>query len=159
MRPEGSAPELEKRRFRAIKLLQSGLSHTEVARRLGCDRSSVIRWHQAYKREGLEGLRPRPTPGRPRKLSRKQELRLVKMLLRGARAHGYSTDLWTTRRVSELVRRTFGVGYHHDHVGRILHRLGFSVQKPERRAAERDDEALRRWKRYRWPRVKKTPNA
>lgn len=72
-------------------------------------------------------------------------------------AHGYRTDLWTTRRIAELIERRFGVHYHRDHVGRFLAQCGWSYQKPERRARERDEAAIERWKRTRWPQVKKTP--
>jgi len=159
MRPNGSPTALEARRFRAMKLLDAGWTQKEVCEELECDRSSLVRWRAAYRRRGEDGLKARPAPGRPRKLSPRQEQQLLRMLLQGARAHGYTTDLWTTRRVADLVHKRFGVEYHHDHIGRILHRHNWSVQKPERRASERNDEAVERWKRERWPKVKKTPGA
>jgi transposase len=82
---------------------------------------------------------------------------LGRLLGRGPLAHGYRTDLWTTQRVAEVIQRTFGVRYHRAHVGRLLHRLGWSHQKPERRALERNDAAITAWVRTRWPQVKKTP--
>jgi transposase len=85
-----------------------------------------------------------------------QQRRLVRLLLKGPLAHGYRTNLWTTARIAELITREFGVTYHRDHVGRLMHRLGWSHQKPETRAAERNEEAIDRWKREDWPRVKKT---
>jgi transposase len=72
-------------------------------------------------------------------------------------AHGYATDLWTTARIAEVIEASFGISYHPDHVGRLMRQLGWSHQKPERRAVERDDAAIERWKRTRWPRVKKKP--
>jgi transposase len=81
---------------------------------------------------------------------------LIKLLLRGAIAHGYTTEIWTTARIAEVIEEYFGVTYHRDHVGRLMHGLGWSAQTPERRAVERNDEAIRRWKKKRWPRVKKT---
>jgi transposase len=84
--------------------------------------------------------------------------RLVRILLKGALARGYQTELWTTARIAEVIDEVFGVQYHRDHVGRLMHRLGWSSQKPERRALERDDERIERWKRAEWPRVKKTPS-
>jgi transposase len=83
--------------------------------------------------------------------------RLVKMLRKGPLKHGYTTDLWTTGRVAEVIERVFGIRYDRDHVGRVLHRLGWSHQKPQRRAIERDEQAIEEWKRRRWPQVKKTP--
>jgi transposase len=82
---------------------------------------------------------------------------LLKLLLQGAPAHGYRTQLWTTARIAEVVRREFGVHYHRDHVGRLMHSLNWSPQKPETRAVERDEQAIERSKRKDWPRVKKTP--
>jgi len=157
MRPIGSAEQLEKRRRRAIRLLESGKGLTEVAGLVGASVSSVFRWQQAYRRRGPKGLAARPSPGRPPWLSPQQKQRLVRLLAQGALAFGYSTELWSTRRVAELIRRQFGVRYHPNHVWRILLGLGWSYQKPERRARERNEPAIERWKRHRWPAVKKTP--
>lgn len=157
MRPKGGAAVLEARRRRALRLLKKGLSLNEVARRLGCAPSSVMRWRDAVAREGPEGLRVRLSPGRPPKLAASERLKLQEVLLAGPRASGYRTDLWTTARVASMIRRRFGVRYHPDHVGRLLHQMGWSAQKPERRALERDEAAIERWKRRDWPRVKKTP--
>ena len=84
--------------------------------------------------------------------------RLVRILLKGALSRGYQTELWTTARIAEVIDEVFGVQYHRDHVGRLMHRLGWSSQKPERRALERDDERIDRWKREEWLRLRKTPN-
>jgi transposase len=98
-----------------------------------------------------------PVPGRPHKLSGEKRKRLAGMLMEGATAYGYSTDLWTGPRVVDLIRRRFRVSYHANHISRLLRSLGFSPQKPERRARERDEVAIRTWVRDQWPRVKKTP--
>ena len=155
MRLPGSAKFLESRRRRALALVQQGMSFNAAAKRLGCAASSVMRWMRAHDELGDSGLRVRSAPGRPRRLSARQEARLLRELLRGALAHGYSTDLWTTRRIAEVVERTFGVSYHRSHVSRILARNDWTPQKPERRARERDEAAIESWKRTRWPRVKK----
>lgn len=159
MRPRGSPEKLEQRRMQAIALLQEGLQPVEVARRLGVDRRSVRRWKAAFKRQGRRGLAARAAPGRPPKLNREQKEKLARVLLRGAQAWGFPTDLWTCPRVAEVIWREFGVRYHVDHVGRLLHGMGWSPQKPERRARERDEEAIRRWVRVEWPRIKKKPDA
>lgn len=155
MRPSGSAAQLEKRRRQAIQLLKAGNALSAVAAAVGASVSSVHRWYQTYLEEGLKGLRPRPTPGRPPKLSERQKKKLEKRLLQGPLAAGYRTDLWTLQRVAEVIEREFGVGYHPSHVWKILAGLGWSCQKPERRARQRNEEAIRRWKRYRWPHIKK----
>jgi transposase len=157
MRPKGGAAVLEGRRRRALKLLKEELSLNEVARRLGCAPSSVMRWRDAVERLGPEGLKVRTSPGRPPKLSARERAKLEKVLLAGPVASGYRTDLWTTARVAGVIRKRFGVRYHPDHVGRLLHQMGWSAQKPERRALERDEAAIERWKKRDWPRVKKTP--
>jgi transposase len=155
MRPSGSAAQLEKRRRQAIQLLKAGKTLSAVALAVGASVSSVHRWHQTYLEKGLKGLRPRPTPGRPPRLSERQKKKLVKVLLQGPLAAGYRTDLWTLQRIAEVIEREFGVGYHPSHVWKVLNGLGWSCQKPERRALQRDEEAIRRWKRYRWPHIKK----
>ena len=158
-RPRGSPEELERRRRRAIDLLKAGASITEAARRLGCSHSSVILWRDAVRRRGLTALRAKPAPGRPPKLTARQRAKLPRLLLRGASAWGFETDLWTTRRIAGVIRREFGVSLHRAQVGRVLTALNWSCQKPERRALERDEAAIARWKRYRWTTLKKTLSA
>jgi len=155
MRPYGSPTTLEKRRRRAISLLEHGLSLHEVARRIGCHASSVMRWRNIHERYGKHGLNPKPVPGRPPRLSSRQKAQLVGLLTEGAMANGYRTELWTTARIAKLIERTFHVRYHRDHVGRLMHALGWSYQKPERRALQRDEEAIEEWKRKKWPQIKK----
>lgn len=156
MRPIGSGEELERRRWRALGLLKSGLMPVEVASRVGVDRRSVRRWKAAARDGGTQAVRARPTPGRPTKLSARDRRRLAALLLKGARVAGFPTDLWTCPRVAEVIERRFHVHYHVAHVGRLLYALGFSPQKPARRAIERDEAAIRRWVQGEWPRVKKT---
>lgn len=159
MRPTGSPEELERRRLRALALLKEGLLPVEVARRLGVDRRSVRRWKAAARRRGPAGVRAKAAPGRPPKLSPEHKRRLGALLLEGAQAAGFHTDLWTCPRVAEVIERRFGVHYHVDHIGRLLHDLDWTPQKPARRAVERDERAIRRWVKKVWPRVKKTPPA
>ena len=159
MRPPGTPKQLEKRRRRAVQLLESGQTLSAVAHRIGAAASSVFRWRQVSRRKGTQGLAARPTPGRPPRLSTVQKRQLVKLLTRGALHSGYRTDLWTLPRVTELIHRQFGVHYHPAHVWKVLTTLGWSCQKPERRAVERDEVAVARWKRDEWPRIKKHRSA
>ena len=159
MRPKGSAEVLVSRRRRALKLLDEGFSLNEVARRVGCQASSVMRWRDRRDQVGERVYEVGASPGRPPKLSPVQKRRLVRLIAKGPLAHGYRTDIWTCDRVRRLIWREFRVRYHRDHVGRLLHQLGLSPQKPERRALERDEERIERWKRTRWPQVKKTQRA
>jgi len=157
MRPRGPAEKLEQRRRRALELLDEGRSLNEVGRMLGCAPSSVMRWRDARKKGGARALEVKTSPGRPPKLATAQRKELVQRLLEGAMAHGYRTELWTTARIADLIEKHFGVRYHRDHVGRLMHSLGWSHQKPTRRAIERKEPEIERWKREEWPRVKKTP--
>jgi transposase len=155
MRPFGTPQELERRRRRAVQLLEAGETITSVAHTVGSSLSSVMRWQESYQRKGAKGLRPSPTPGRPPKLSQKQCTRLLQMLQRGPRAAGYSTELWTLSRVADVIAHKFDVQYHPCHVWRILDNLGWSCQKPERRARERNEEEIDNWRQYRWAHIKK----
>jgi len=156
-RPKGSSDLLEHRRHRALALLDEGRTLNEIGRLIDCAPSSVMRWRDRRRRGGAKALKVRSSPGRPAKLTTVQRRRLIALLLQGAMAHGYRTDLWTTARIAEIIEERFGVTYHRDHIGRLMQRLGWSHQKPERRALERDDAAIKRWKRKTWPQVKKTP--
>ena len=158
MRPHGSPDQLEKRRRRAVELLEKGETYRSVARRLNASLSSIVRWFQAYRRKGMKGLNSKPTPGRPCRLTVAQKKRLEKLLLRGAQKAGYSTDLWTLRRIGELIRQEFGVTYALSAIWRLLiYDLNWSTQKPERRATQRDEAAIAVWKQKEWPRIKKKP--
>ena len=154
MRPPRTPKQLEKRRRRAVQLLESGQTLSAVARHVEAAVSSVFRWWQAYRRKGTRGLAAKPTPGRPPRLSAGQKRQLVKLLTRGALRAGHRTDRWTLPRVAALVQEQFGVRYHPAHVWKVLTALGWSCQKPERRAVERDEVAIARWTREEWPRIK-----
>ena len=156
MRIKGTPAELESRRRRGATLLSQCKGVSEVARLIGCSTGSVDRWKKALKRHGPDGLAAKPHPGPKPKLSDAQKRRLVTLLQKGAVAAGYDSDLWTCRRVRDLIAKTEGVWYDLNHVGRILHSLGLSVQKPEARARERDEAAIQRWRKKDWPRIKKT---
>ena len=157
MRPKGSAAVLEQRRRQAIALLEQGIMAAKVAKAVGTSRASVTRWRQAYEEGGKPGLAAQPHPGRTPKLTEKQRQRLGRLLLQGPRKHGYGTELWTLARVVEVIAVTFGVDYDPSQVWRILRALGWSCQKPERRARERDEAAIATWRQEQWPRIKKRP--
>ena len=159
MRPAGTPEELERRRLRAVELLAQDHLPVEVARMIGVNRRSVRRWKAAYRKQGRQALAARPASGRPPKLPASQRRRLERELLRGAQAAGFATDLWTCPRVARLIAQRFRVHYHVDHIGRLLHSLGWSPQKPARRAIERDEEGIRRWIKQTWPALKKKPTA
>jgi transposase len=130
---------------------------TEVAAVVGSSVSSAHRWRQAWKHGGK--LRSKPHPGRAPKLSGLERRELVAALARGTRCSGYAPDGWTGPLVRDMIQRLFGVEFHPEYVPRLLHRLGWSPQKPERRARERNEAGIARWRRESWPRLKKEPRA
>jgi len=142
MRPVGTAEELQRRRLRAVELVNQGESPEDVARFLGCGRSSVYTWLK-LAREDVGKLAAKPHPGRTPRLTSEQLTELKGLLLKGARAHGFRTALWTAARAAELIERRFGVAFHPEHVRKLLRqRLRWTSQKPQRRARERDEAAI-----------------
>jgi transposase len=149
---------MEKRRFRALVLLEKGLSQAEVARRTKVSRQSVLRWNCQRLAGGKEALRAAGRAGRKPRLDPAQEQELVTILVAGPEAAGFSTPLWTLERVARVIRREFGFTCHATTALRLLRdRLGWSCQKPVGRALERDEEAIATWKRKTWPAIKKRP--
>jgi len=148
---------LERRRLEAAWLLTQGVSEAEVARRVGVHRQSVNRWAKQLSVQGREGLKAAPRAGRKPKLDNEKLERLQEDLKKGPEAFGYGTGLWTVERVAEVIRSRLGVEYHPGHVWRLLGKLGWSCQRPVGRALERDEAKIRRWKRVRWPQLKKKP--
>ena len=157
MRPTGSPETLEARRIIAARLFERATSLTEVAAVVGSSISSAHRWRKAWKHGSK--LRSKPHPGRAPKLSAHQQGELVAALAHGTRSWGYAPEGWTGPLVRDVIQRLFGVEFHPEYVPRLLHRLGWSPQKPERRARERNEADIARWRRESWPRLKKEPRA
>jgi len=150
---------LERRRMEAARLLKQGVSQSEVARRLGVHRQSVIRWDRQLAQAGRASLKQAGRAGRKPRLSGAQLKQIEQALKRGPEALGYATGLWTTSRVRALIEQQCGVRYHEAHVWRILRKLDWSCQRPSGRALERNEQAIRSWKKVAWPRIKKKPAA
>jgi transposase len=151
--------EMEKRRKKAGTLFAKGHSAPEVARRLGVARQVAYRWKNAWENGGSGALKSKGPAGRKPKLTVEQTQQVTEALLAGPGAQGYKTDLWTLPRVAALIEDLTGVCYHPGHVWRLLGASGFSCQRPERRAVERNPKAVRRWQRVAWPDLKKSPSA
>jgi len=149
--------EMEKRRRKAATLFDKSYSAPEVARRLGVARQVAYRWKDAWEQGGSGALKSKGPAGRKPKLTPSQTEQVTQALLAGPAAQGYKTDLWTLPRVAALIENLTGVRYHPGHVWRLLGASGFSCQRPERRAVERNPKAIRRWQRVKWPDLKKKP--
>jgi transposase len=145
--------------MRAASLLARGLSQSEVARRVGAHRQSVSRWAAELEAKGRAGLKKAGRAGRKPRLSAEQISQIEVGLKRGPQALGYETSLWTANRVAHLIEQESGVSYHPGHVWKILRQLGWSCQRPAGRALERDEKAIERWKKARWPELKKRPKS
>jgi transposase len=142
MRPIGTASELQRRRLRAVELVEQGECPADVAHFLGCGRSSVYTWVKLASKS-LASLAAKPHPGPRPRLADGQLAELEGLLTQGAKAHGWRTQLWTAARVAELIERQFQIRFHPEHVRKLLkRRLNWTSQKPQRRARERDEVAI-----------------
>ena len=160
VRPRRDFAAMEERRMRAADLFEKGVIPAEIARQVGVSHQIVSDWRGAWRRDGRDGLRGAGRAGRLPKLSRDQLALVAVELTKGAEANGYLNDLWTLKRVAEVIERLTGVSYHPAHVWYILrHGLNWSWQRPARRATERNDAAIQRWVKQRWPQLKKRHGA
>ncbi len=149
--------EATRRRVRAGRMLLAGKVPSEVAAKVGVARQTVYTWKGILDESGIDALRAMGGKGRPAQLDARQLETLRRNLLERPTSHGFGTELWTLKRVRLLIERLFGVSYSEVHVWRILGVLGFSNQKPNRRAIERNDELVSQFKRKTWPALKKKP--
>ena len=154
-RPLLSRQELERRRLAAGEDLKAGMRKMDVARKYDVNPSSVTRWSKALEEKGMEGLKRRKAPGAKSKLSKEQQKTLREIILQGAAAYGYKTDLWTLKRVAEVIKKEFGVSYHFRSLSDVLHRMDLSPQKPARRAAERNQATIQTWLEEQWRKDRK----
>ena len=145
----------EGRRRRAWELDQQGWKQHDIAAALGVTPGAVSQWLKRAREEEVEALRRHPAPGPAPKLTREQLAQLPALLACGAEAYGFRGQVWTCKRVGEVIRRTFGVTYHPAHVSRLLHALRQSMQRPVARATQRDEAAIRAWWQERWPALEK----
>jgi transposase len=139
-------------------MLMAGSRPAEIAEAVGVARQTVYTWKALLEEGGIEALRAVPGRGRVAKLDSSQLAGVRRALLQKPTEHGFGTELWTLKRVGVLIKRLYGVTYGQTQIWRILGALGFSAQKPDRRAIERDADAVRRWKRNTWPALKKKPS-
>jgi transposase len=149
----------EWRRLRAWALAQEGWSGRAIARALGVTPGAVSQWLKRARAGGAQALVHRMPPGSAPRLTAEQRVQLPALLAHGAEAYGFLGDVWTSRRVAAVIKQEFGVAYHRAHVSRLLRQIGWSVQKPLRRATQRDEQAIERWTTERWPALFAKPKA
>jgi transposase len=147
----------EARRLQAWHLMQQGWSQRQIAAALSASEGALSQWIARARKEGPEALRRRPRPGAPCRLSAGQLARLPALLHPGAAAYGFRGEVWTCGRIAAVIRLEFGVAYHPVHVGRLLQAISWSPQKPARRARQRDEAAIARWREDTWPALKRGP--
>ena len=145
----------EGRRLRAWELKQKGWKQQDIADALGVTKGAVSQWMKRGREGGLQGLKRKPPPGVAPRLNEEQRAHLKEVLLQGAEAYGFRGEVWTCKRVAEVIRKEFGISYHPAHVSWVIRQLGLSLQKPMRRANQRNDKAIEHWKKERWPQLKK----
>jgi transposase len=151
---------MAERRAEGVRLLEAGqMSQAQIARHLGVSEATISKWKKVLERDGAEALQGRKASGRPPKLGGADQQKLLETLEQGALAAGYPTEQWTQARVKEVIEREYGVQYHRDYISRLLRGLGWSVQKPDPRAIERDEELIQAWLSQDWSRIKKSAAA
>ena len=150
--------QLEERRFTAIEYFKDTTNpktQLQTARELGVTPAAVCQWYKAFKENGDESLKAKPHPGRGRSISDQELERLKLLLLKNPQELGFTRIGWTTALVAELIENEFSISYHPDHVGKILHSMRFSVQKPKVRGKKRDDLKIATWLNETFPELKK----
>ena len=147
----------EGRRLRAWELHQHGWTGTAIAAALGVTKGAVSQWLKRAREGGVKALYTQPPPGPAPRLTAEQLGQLPGLLAQGTEAFGFIGEVWTAKRVAAIIRQEFGVRYHSDHVGRLLRTIGWSPQKPIRRATQRDEAAIERWITERWPALQAKP--
>jgi transposase len=157
MRPTGTKQQLEMRRRVAMALLDVGWGIRQVARQVKASPGSVCRWRDTLAQQGEAGRTAKRHPGSKPKRTAVQRQELLLLLSQGARAHGWPNELWTLKRITALIARHFGVSYCPSGIWRLLRRCQWSPQQPERRARERDEQAIAQWPVQTWPQLKKSP--
>src|SRR3954453_13985455 len=157
MKPSGPASELEARRRLAVARVNEGWKQKDVAAFLGVSTRAVGKWVAAYRAAGDDGLDAKPRTGPRPKLTGRQERSVLSWLAKSPRAFGYRTELWTTRRLAEVIEKRYAVRFNSNYLAEWLTRRGHTPQKPVRKAVQRDSPAIARWVEEDWPRIKKRP--
>jgi transposase len=148
--------QMAERRAEGVRMLGSGKkTQAQIARDLGVSEAAVSKWNKELQEKGSDALKLRKASGRPPKLNQEAKKQLVEKLKQGAIVAGFPTEQWTQARVKKVIEQEFGAIYHQNYISRLLDEMGWSVQKPDPRAIERDEELILAWLKQDWPRIKK----
>jgi len=158
-RPRRDFAGMERRRLAAAELFNQSLAQAEVARQLSVSRQAVSVWFVAWQKSGKKALAAAGRAGRKPRLTSSQLKKVEAALLKGPRANGFDADLWSLPRIAKVIARQTDVRYHPGHVWRVMRDLGWSAQKPQTKARERDEASIHHWKTRTWPNIKKKPAA
>ena len=148
----------EARRLQAWKLKEKGWKQAQIAEALGVSRGAVSQWFKKAQTEGLQALYQRQGGGPKPRLSEEQLQQLPNLLAKGAEGYGFRGAVWTCPRVAAVIKREYDITFTPQHVGNLLRKVGWSRQKPIQRASQRDEAAIERWRREKWPALKKRPS-
>lgn len=147
---------MAERRAEGVRMLGSGKkTQAQIARDLGVSEAAVSKWNKELQEKGSDALKLRKASGRPPKLNQEAKKQLAEKLKQGAIVAGFPTEQWTQARVKKVIEQEFGAIYHQNYISRLLDEMGWSVQKPDPRAIERDEELILAWLKQDWPRIKK----
>ena len=152
-----SLPWREARRLRSFDLVKKGWRRRLIAEAFDVSEAAVSQWCKAVSAQGRKALHTRPRPGAPARLTEDEQKLIPEFLWHGAEAYGFRGQLWTCDRIAKVIEQEFGVSYHPSHVARLLKKLGWTPQKPIKRASQRNEAEIRRWRTETWPLLKKKP--
>jgi transposase len=153
--PLSRQERLEKRRKKAVRFFKKGYGVSKVGRILGVSHEAARLWKLSWEKEGIEGLKSKGKPGPKPRLTEKDKERIKRALLKGPHSFGWTTNIWTLKRINEVIKKVANIRFHPCYVWRILQSMGWSCQKPQVKSKYRNEAIIARWKNNIWPEIKK----
>lgn len=146
---------LEERRFKAVEFFKKGKKRKEIVQILGVSREAVRQWYETWKKEGPEGLKSKGKPGPKSRLTEEKREKVKEALLQGPQVFGWTTNIWTLKRITQVIKKVSGIKFHPGYVWWLLKSMGWSCQKPKIRSKYRNEAMIASWKQKTWPAIKK----